>query len=32
VPSLVRCRTLKVRGPVRFSSSDRLEGDVALEA
>jgi UTP--glucose-1-phosphate uridylyltransferase len=32
VPSLVRCRSLKVRGPVRFSSSDRLEGDVALEA
>ena len=32
VPSLLRCRKLKVRGPVRFSSSDRLEGDVALEA
>ncbi|MGA7880269.1 MAG: UTP--glucose-1-phosphate uridylyltransferase [Terrimicrobiaceae bacterium] len=32
VPSLLRCRKLKVRGPVRFSSSDRLEGDVALKA
>jgi UTP--glucose-1-phosphate uridylyltransferase len=32
VPSLLHCRRLTVRGPVRFSSSDRFEGDVVLEA
>jgi UDP-N-acetylglucosamine pyrophosphorylase len=32
VPSLVKCRKLTVRGPVRFSASDRFEGDVVLEA
>jgi UTP--glucose-1-phosphate uridylyltransferase len=32
VPSLLRCRRLAVRGPVRFSSSDRFEGDVVMEA
>jgi len=32
VPSLLHCRRLTVRGPVRFSSADRLEGDVVLEA
>ncbi len=30
VPSLVHCRKLEVSGPVKFSSSDRFEGDVAL--
>jgi hypothetical protein len=32
VPSLLHCRRLTVRGPVRFSSSDRFEGDVVMEA
>ena len=32
VPSLLHCRKLTVRGPLRFSSSDRFEGDVAMEA
>ncbi|HEY5812193.1 MAG TPA: UTP--glucose-1-phosphate uridylyltransferase, partial [Terrimicrobiaceae bacterium] len=32
VPSLLNCRRLTVRGPVRFSSTDRFEGDVVLEA
>ncbi|HEY5812810.1 MAG TPA: UTP--glucose-1-phosphate uridylyltransferase [Terrimicrobiaceae bacterium] len=32
VPSLLNCRRLTVRGPVRFSSADRFEGDVVLEA
>jgi UTP--glucose-1-phosphate uridylyltransferase len=32
VPSLLYCRKLKVRGPMRFSSSDRFEGNVVLEA
>ena len=32
VPSLIRCRRLTVRGPVRFSSADRFEGDVVMEA
>ena len=32
VPSLLHCRRLTVRGPVRFSSSDRFEGDVVVEA
>jgi UTP--glucose-1-phosphate uridylyltransferase len=31
VPSLLHCRRLTVRGPARFSSSDRFEGDVVLE-
>jgi UTP--glucose-1-phosphate uridylyltransferase len=31
VPSLLRCRRLKVRGPARFSSSDCFEGDVVIE-
>jgi UTP--glucose-1-phosphate uridylyltransferase len=31
VPSLLHCRKLTVRGPVRFSASDRFEGDVAIE-
>lgn len=32
VPSLIKCRKLTVRGPVRFSSADRFEGDVVIEA
>jgi UTP--glucose-1-phosphate uridylyltransferase len=32
VPSLLHCRRLTVRGPVRFASSDRFEGDVVMEA
>ena len=32
VPSLLHCRKLTVRGPLRFSSSDRFEGDVVMEA
>jgi UDP-N-acetylglucosamine pyrophosphorylase len=32
VPSLLHCRRLTVRGPVRFSSADRFEGDVVIEA
>ena len=32
VPSLLHCRKLTVRGPVRFSSSQRFDGDVVLEA
>ena len=32
VPSLLHCRKLTVRGPVRFSAADRFEGDVVLEA
>jgi UDP-N-acetylglucosamine pyrophosphorylase len=32
VPSLLHCRKLTVRGPVRFSSAERFEGDVVLEA
>jgi UTP--glucose-1-phosphate uridylyltransferase len=32
VPSLVKCRKLTVRGPVRFSAADRFEGDVVIEA
>ena len=31
VPSLLHCRKLTVRGPVRFSASDRFEGDVVIE-
>ena len=30
VPSLLHCRRLEVRGPVKFSASDRLAGDVVL--
>ncbi len=32
VPSLLHCRKLEVHGPVKFSSKDRFEGDVKLEA
>ena len=32
VPSLLHCRKLTVRGPVRFSAADRFEGDVVIEA
>jgi UTP--glucose-1-phosphate uridylyltransferase len=32
VPSLLHCRKLTVRGPVRFSSAEHFEGDVVLEA
>jgi UDP-N-acetylglucosamine pyrophosphorylase len=31
VPSLLHCRRLEVRGPVRFSASDRFVGDVVLD-
>ena len=31
VPSLLHCRKLTVRGPVRFSATDRFEGDVVIE-
>lgn len=31
-PSLLRCRRLEVRGPVKFSSADRFEGDVVRTA
>jgi UDP-N-acetylglucosamine pyrophosphorylase len=31
VPSLVDCRRLTVRGPVRFSSRTRLKGEVVVE-
>lgn len=31
VPSLLHCRKLTVRGPVRFSPTDRFEGDVVIE-
>jgi UTP--glucose-1-phosphate uridylyltransferase len=30
VPSLLHCRRLEVHGPVKFSASDRFEGDVVL--
>lgn len=30
VPSLVHCRRLEVRGPVKFSSADRFSGEVVL--
>lgn len=30
VPSLLRCEKLEVRGPVKFSSSDRFEGRVVV--
>jgi UDP-glucose pyrophosphorylase len=30
VPSLLHCRRLEVHGPVKFSSSDRFEGDVVI--
>lgn len=31
VPSLVKCRRLEVRGPIKFHSSDKFEGDVVLD-
>ena len=30
VPSLLFCRKLEVHGPVKFSASDRFEGDVVI--
>jgi len=30
VPSLLKCRRLEVKGPVKFSATDRFEGDVVL--
>lgn len=30
VPSLLHCRKLEVHGPVKFSASDRFEGDVVI--
>lgn len=30
VPSLINCRRLEVRGPVKFKASDKFEGDVSL--
>lgn len=30
VPSLLHCNKLEVKGPVKFSASDRFEGDVVL--
>lgn len=32
VPSLIRCRKLEVKGPVKFSSEGKFEGDVVVEA
>jgi UDP-N-acetylglucosamine pyrophosphorylase len=32
VPSLLHCRRLEVRGPFRFSATDRFTGDVVVEA
>jgi len=32
VPSLIKCRRLEAKGPVRFSATQVLEGDVLLEA
>lgn len=31
VPSLIKCRSLKVEGPVRFSSGVKIEGEVAIK-
>lgn len=30
VPSLIDCRKLEVRGPVKFSAADRFQGDVVI--
>lgn len=30
VPSLLHCRRLEVKGPVKFSAADKFEGDVVL--
>lgn len=30
VPSLLHCRKLEVKGPVKFSASERFEGDVVI--
>lgn len=32
VPSLINCRRLEVRGPVKFKATDKFEGDVVLGA